>query len=246
MEERRYQLLVREDAEIEVLANEIISSEEHICAGRRPEGLRPISAEAAGARARWVGEMAGLEGAAVVAFARLEEELRGLGAPPSLLSGLRRAQREERRHARRVGRVARGMGARLGVVEVEPVRAREAEDIALENAVEGCAREAWGALVAGWMSARCPQPTLRHELRRIARDEARHAELSWAVAAWLEPRLDAAARARVQAARERALVGLGGEEGPLQRALGLPNTEEGQRLLQGLASLCQQSAAALA
>ena len=44
---------------------------------------------------------------------------------------------------------------------------------------------------------------MRRTFARIAADETRHAALSWAVARWAERRLDAAARARIAAARVR-------------------------------------------
>ncbi len=41
-------------------------------------------------------------------------------------------------------------------------------------------------------------------MRRIARDETRHAALSWRVARWLDTRLDSAAKRNVEQAREQA------------------------------------------
>lgn len=78
-------------------------------------------------------------------------------------------------------------------------------------------------------------------MTRIGADEARHAALSWAIAAWAEPRLDPAARARVEAARAEAMAGLhaGVQEVPaaLQRLAGLPPVEVQRRLVAGLARL---------
>jgi len=45
---------------------------------------------------------------------------------------------------------------------------------------------------------------MRRLFARIAADETRHAALSWMIAQWIEPRLDARARRRVEAARSRA------------------------------------------
>jgi hypothetical protein len=42
-------------------------------------------------------------------------------------------------------------------------------------------------------------------MKRIARDETRHAELSWAVARWLDTKLDAPARVRVRQTRDQAV-----------------------------------------
>jgi len=41
-------------------------------------------------------------------------------------------------------------------------------------------------------------------MKRIARDETRHEALSWSIDAWAMNRLDRAARARVDSAREQA------------------------------------------
>jgi hypothetical protein len=74
--------------------------------------------------------------------------------------------------------------------------------------VEGCVRETFGALVAHYQSSRARDPELRAALARIARDETRHAALSWALHAWLDRRLDRAARERVKAAKQAAAAQL--------------------------------------
>jgi hypothetical protein len=73
-------------------------------------------------------------------------------------------------------------------------------------------------------------------MRAIAADEARHAALSWALAAWAEPRLDADARARVEAARTHALADLAREVAapvsePLVRIAGFPSAAVQQALV---------------
>jgi hypothetical protein len=75
--------------------------------------------------------------------------------------------------------------------------------------------------------------------RRIAADETRHAELSWAVARWAEPRLAPAARRRVQAARSAAVSELRGSvqrtpAAPHDVVAGLPPPELGAALASGL------------
>jgi hypothetical protein len=75
----------------------------------------------------------------------------------------------------------------------------------------------------------------------IARDEARHAVLSWDLAAWLDARLDAPARALVQRERQQAVATLARElqepvPEPLQATLGLPSAYEAQRIVQTLQS----------
>jgi hypothetical protein len=48
-------------------------------------------------------------------------------------------------------------------------------------------------------------------MRRIARDEMRHAELAWAVARWIDTRLDEGERRRVHEARTCAVETLARE-----------------------------------
>src|SRR6185369_2194729 len=106
-----------------------------------------------------------------------------------------------RRHARIAGALAR----RFGVDVPEPVREetplRSLADLALENAVEGCVRETWGALVALRQASRAADVEVRAAMGRIARDEVRHAELAWTIDRWLTPRLGAAQRQQVRSAR---------------------------------------------
>jgi hypothetical protein len=148
--------------------------------------------------------MALLEAVSVHAFRDLRSELAGFGAPRGLLRGMSRAARDEVRHARRTRALARRFGAKLAPVPRPSAASRSLEDIARENAVEGCVRETFGALVAHYQSEHAKDPELRGALSRIARDETRHAALSWQLHAWLERRLDRAARQRVKQAQEAA------------------------------------------
>ena len=52
---------------------------------------------------------------------------------------------------------------------------RELEAIAIENAVEGCVRESFGALLATWQAKTAGDARVRAAMKRIARDETRHA-----------------------------------------------------------------------
>jgi hypothetical protein len=122
--------------------------------------------------------------------------------------------RDEVRHARLTRALARRSGERVAAPVVEPVCQRSLDAIAVENAVEGCVRETYGALVATRDAEAHPDPAVRAAMRRIARDETRHAALAWQVAAWVEPRLGRDARRRVREARDqhaRALVAASGD-----------------------------------
>lgn len=178
--------------------------------GRRPRGLRRGDPEpASGSLGHVLAAMAHLEAASVLSFERLASELRAHGAPARLSARSMQAASDEVRHARMMGHLA----ARAGVKKVRPARVRRQaprglEAIALENAVEGCVRETFGAAQAHVQAARAQDPKVRAAMSRIATDETRHSELSWAVARWIEPRLDAAARRRIDAARARAVAEL--------------------------------------
>jgi hypothetical protein len=206
------------------------------CEGRRPAGLKHPAATSRTGFERYLTEAARLEAASIDAFRILRCELRAHGAPRRLLRAASRAARDERRHARIAEALARRFGAAPEPVTVERRAVRSLEEIARENAVEGCVRETWGALVAERQSKLAAEPAVRAAMRRIARDELRHAELAWAVDAWLRTRLTLAARRRVCAARSAAVAELSREvvrampEAALHR-LGVPCATESRALV---------------
>jgi len=210
---------------------------EVICGtGRRPRGLRPCRPR----RARSIvgahlARVAYLEAASVDAFERLERELRAHGAPRHLRAGARAARRDEVRHARVTKALAERAGGVVASPRVRPGPVRDLEAIALENAVEGCVREAFGAAVAVVQAERAGDASVRAEMRGIARDELRHAELSFRVARWLDTKLDAGARARVRRASAKAardLVRSLEREPPpaLVAALGVPDARRARAI----------------
>lgn len=211
--------------------------------GRRPAGLQLSAArgtrEPVGA---FLAECARLEAVSVPAFRRLARELDRLGA--RRLAGLaRRSAREEVRHAAQMSRLAARYGAQPSAARVvAPRRLRPALEIALENAVEGCVRETFGALVAWQQSACAADPVVARTMRGIAADETRHAELSWEVAAWIEPKLSKHERLSVRRARNRAFEQLRREiaadpmSSDARAQLGWPSNAQQQALLDRLAA----------
>jgi hypothetical protein len=198
--------------------------------GRRPAGLRYCAPSARGSLGAFFADAARLEAASVFAFERLGQELRALGAPDALLAETARAALDEIRHARSVGSLARRFGAEPSAVEIAPLCARSPLAIALENAVEGCVRETYGALVAHYQAASAADPLVRATMRVIAEDETRHAQLAWRVAAWLEPQLPAEAQALLAQARAVAVAQLAREVDPglaplARSAIGWPAPE---------------------
>ncbi len=208
--------------------------------GRHPEGLQAGRVEAGCALGALFAQMAWLEAASVPAFLRLADELKAHGAPEALVRAARRSAGDEVRHARAAEALARRHGAAVPQVELAPFSERSLEAMVLENAREGCIRETYGAVVAGWQARNARDEQVRAELARIAEDELRHAELAWAVDAWAAERLSPEARQRVHAARleayrelERA-VAKEEREDVLVLQAGLPPRDAALRLLQGL------------
>jgi rubrerythrin len=210
------------------------------CLGRRPPGLVAAREEGSGAIARYLGHAAHLEAASVVAFERLAAELRAHRAPETLVRAARRSARDEVRHARVTGRFAEKAGVHPQSVAVEEAPAlRSLEALAVDNAVEGCVRETFGALVAMHQVARAADPDLQRAMETIARDETRHAELAWALARWLDEKLDVAARERVRRERDAAVEALLGElaaepDPALVRELGMPTGAEARAAVEDL------------
>jgi len=199
------------------------------CVGRRPPGLRDEGIDASASIGDYLAASAHLEAASVPAFERLRRELSALGAPANLLRACTRAVYDERRHAREMRRLAVAHGRDVPKVRLRRVRQRAPEELALDNAVEGCVRETFGAVVGLYQAHAARQAQVRDTLARIAQDEIEHAALAWKIAAWLEPRLSASARRSVRAAQRRALAELRAElaiepDASLQSELGLPSS----------------------
>ncbi len=176
-----------------------------MCEGRRPSALRSHAEGSDFAAA------AHLEAASVYAFAHLAKELRHHGAPRRLLRAARRSRRDEVRHTRATTALARQRGLTVVRPVVAAMSIRSLEEIALENAIEGCVRETYGALAAWWRARHAPERDVRAAYQRIAHDETRHAALSADLDRWLAARLSPAARARVGAAKTAALEELRAE-----------------------------------
>jgi len=215
------------------------------CDGRRPEGL--VSPGRVAGSVSELGALfalrAHLEAASVPAFERLARELEAHGAPAELVRAALRSAREEVGHARAMEALARQHGASILEVVVEPFTARSLEAMALENAEEGCVREALGALMAGWQARSARDAEIRRVMEPIAEDELCHAELSWEIDAWASSQLGASARERLHEARVEALRTLRRDmeanhpsEELVVRA-GVPSREATRMLLDGLADM---------
>jgi hypothetical protein len=208
--------------------------------GRRPAGLR--RAERGGASiplGGYFADVAHLEAASVYAFERMRDELCAHGAPSELVKTAERSIRDELRHARVTTRLARRFGCEPAAAKVRRGRTRSLEAIARENAIEGCVRETFGAMVATWQAANATDASIRSHMRRIAADETRHAALAWSVARWAEGRLDARAQSRIARARRNAIRDLGRNlasnlPAASVSAAGLPNEREARTIFDEL------------
>lgn len=181
--------------------------------GRRFEGLA-AHPNGSGDLGAFLASSAYLEAASVHAFRWMAEEIEAHGLGDDLAAWARRAAREEARHARMMTSLARTLGhPTIPKVKKPRCRMRSLEAMALENAVEGCVRETYGALLATFQATHAHDPRVRATFAAIAEDETSHAALAWSLAEALEARLDPAARKRVHTARTHAF-------GELQAAVG--------------------------
>jgi hypothetical protein len=174
------------------------------CVGRRPVGLLRAPRTNATPLGDYYASVAHLECAAVLAFDVMEQELERFGAPEQLRLRARRARADEVRHYQRMAALARNEGATVTPARAAASSDRSLLEAALENATEGCVREAWGALSAHYQAATAVAPEARQLWRDIAVDETEHAELSLALHDWFMLQLSPPERELVEAATRRA------------------------------------------
>jgi hypothetical protein len=165
------------------------------------------------AAGKFFADVAALEASAVEAFRLIAEELTAFGAPAELVRAALDAADDEVRHATITGVLARRHGSQPARATFADKPLRSLFDFALDNAIEGCVRETYGAACARHQALCAANPSVRTLLARIADDEQRHAELSWQIQAWLTPRLSADERRQLASARQRALAELRRELG---------------------------------
>lgn len=193
--------------------------------GRLPAtglGVLPV-----GSPGQWIGRMAELESAAVVAFESLARELDAHGLPKFARAALAAAL-EEVGHANAVAHLALGFGVAPMRRKLEMHAVRSLEDVAIDNAGEGCGRELLGALVNQHQAHQARNSGVRQTMAAIAADEMGHARFSFELAEVLMPRLTVAERRRVRQAQERTLTSMVGEELDERDARDLGLMDEGQ------------------
>lgn len=212
----------------------------NVCyAGRAPPGLSAQRSDAADAVARFFADTQRLEAAAVDAFALLTLELAAHGAPADLVARSVSAEADERRHAAQMAALTTAAGGALLPFAATPQSPRGFAAMTLDNAVEGCARETWAAMVALHQARFAEDPSVRGAFAVIARDELAHAALSWDLARWCGVHASEATRRESRQAWRDALESLRpgdrAEDG-FTRALGLPSAAASNALLDALTS----------
>lgn len=234
----RYYLNVSPGGEVTETSSEVAEYGDPNCAiGRRPLGFRSTGRTGCDdALGRHFASAAHLEAASVDAFERLRAELAAHGASAAIQGAAVLSAVEEVQHAHVTARLAERFGGAVQVPRVEPLPLRSLFEVALDNAVEGCVRETYGALVAHHQAAHAADAEIRAVMQRIADDETRHAELSWDIAAWAQTRLTPREREQLRAAQREAVAALRAElSAPVHPALvetaGLPDSASALAML---------------
>jgi hypothetical protein len=191
-------------------------------AARRADWIAPLpcpevdalSPELRAALAAHFTAMAAMEHASIGSFARASLELLALGAPPDLLRATHAAATDEILHAELSFALAtayagepRGPGS-LPIDGVAP--ATEARAIAVALVREACVGETVAAAEALALSTMVVDPALVAVYRKVAEDEARHAELGFRTLAWMLERSPALLPA-VEDAFSAAIGAMNGE-----------------------------------
>jgi hypothetical protein len=158
--------------------------------GARPDG-KPTELDPATARAlaaAWL-EDARAEHASIASFARFTMHLLALGAPVEIVEAAQRASLDEIEHAKACFALAsRFAGEALGPARLDVAGSMtqvSLADVAEVVVLEGCVGETIAALQATAQLAVATDIDVTTSLRRIARDEAAHAQLAWTFVRWV-------------------------------------------------------------
>ncbi|MGE6761450.1 ferritin-like domain-containing protein [Corallococcus interemptor] len=238
----RHTVRISASGEMREVSRELAQKPRNDCPviGRRPVGLHATEGDGCeDARGRYFADIARLEAASIQAFLRLREELTLHGADEALRDAALASAMDEVRHTDLTGRLARRFGAVPPPPSVADVPPRPLFEVLLDNAVEGCVRETFGALVAHHQALHAEDPEIREAMMGIAEDETRHAGLSWDIDAWAAPRLSTEERSALREARRQALAVLREEvavplDARLSAEAGLPSPAVALALLDSL------------
>lgn len=235
-------LRVGSSGDVSIESTTVLEHGSSNCAiGRRPHGLVAIGTPLPRTVGELFAEQAHLEAASVDAFAQLESELIRHGAPEALVRRTRRARADEIRHAITTTALAERFGASVAPHHVIDTAPRSLFELALDNAVEGCVRETYGALVAEVQARRAGDPQIARAMQVIAREETTHAALSWDLATWFESQLTAHEIESLRDAQHAAFTALRASlvmpySREIQEHAGMPAPAVAVALLDGLAA----------
>jgi hypothetical protein len=131
------------------------------------------------------------EHASVATFAKLSMDLLAAGAPPELINRAHRAALDEVGHARLAFGLASayagypiGPGATALPRSLRSSMAPNLTHLALECLVDGCLGEGLASAILLEAAKNTRNAVLSNVLHRMGVDEARHAELAWAIIEW--------------------------------------------------------------
>lgn len=205
-------------------------------AGRRPMGLIDAeTSEPVTTPGQYFAQMAYLEESAVTAFQYLVQELESFGAPETLIAVAREGIQEEVDHADMMKALCLRYGGACIPVVVDPFQPRTLFEFALDNVVEGCVRETYGALAAMYQSEHAEDPAVREVTRRIVFEESRHAMMSWEIVQWLETQLSPKQQEQCRQAMKEAVYSLEmaiaqKASQPWEHRIGVPPKNEALRM----------------
>jgi hypothetical protein len=150
------------------------------------------------------------EQAAVAAFGQLALQLLRFGAPPELVAAAHAAALDELEHARLCFSLARGYGEAASSVAPFPAATAVDRELDLaqlmdESIIDGAFAEGFAANGLLCAAAQCEDAAVTEILRRLAREESRHAALAWDIAEWALRVAPAALRARLPQLLDRLL-----------------------------------------
>lgn len=179
-----------------------------------PETAGLLGAEREALALGWA-RVAAAELASIAGFQRFSLDLMANGAPPHLLLAAQRGAIDELSHARLAFTLASAFaGAPVGPAPLGLPSAigihRTRRELARATVEEGCTVETLSARLLAEAEAQATDAAVRRALRRMRRDEERHAALAWETLAWALSE-DPSIAAEVDATFEQALSSLAAE-----------------------------------
>lgn len=128
------------------------------------------------------------EHASIASFSRLSLQLMARGAPPHLIARVHRAALQEIEHARSAFGIASsllGYDVGPGPLAAPTSVPTDRETLIAECVIDGCVGELAATYVARGLARSASEAPIRRHHSKVAREELQHAELAFAILAWL-------------------------------------------------------------